>query len=204
MRLCPRCRVRVEGRTCKRCGAFVDGSGEPETTKPTVVEAEPPTDARVLDEIPAPPKPEPPDEAISPGSWRCPKCSEQVEAAFHACWQCGTEKGAPAEPGREGNAAAEVEARAPDSVADEPRSSPLACVRCDSTRMIPDQIVEDRSDHGGGELHTVVYAHPNAWIFKNALRGRLRADICGDCGHVELRVEDPGALYEHYRNSRGT
>jgi hypothetical protein len=47
----------------------------------------------------------------------------------------------------------------------------------------------------------VVYGDPEALIFKDRVYGRLKADICGDCGHVELRVENPGELYEHYRRT---
>jgi hypothetical protein len=52
-----------------------------------------------------------------------------------------------------------------------------------------------------GDLQVVVYGNPEALIFKDRLYGRLSADICGDCGHVELRFENPEELYQHYRQA---
>jgi hypothetical protein len=51
------------------------------------------------------------------------------------------------------------------------------------------------------DLSVVIYGDPKALLFKDRLYGRLRADICGDCGHVEWRVVNPKALYEHYRQA---
>jgi hypothetical protein len=47
----------------------------------------------------------------------------------------------------------------------------------------------------------VVFGDPGALVFKDRLYGELWADICGDCGHVELRVANPRQLYRHYRKS---
>jgi hypothetical protein len=52
-----------------------------------------------------------------------------------------------------------------------------------------------------GDLKVVIYGNPEALIFKNRLYGKLTADICGDCGHVELRVENPEELYDHYHEA---
>ena len=38
--------------------------------------------------------------------------------------------------------------------------------------------------------------------FKDRMYGVLKADICGECGHVELRVANPRSLYQHYEKSR--
>ena len=50
-------------------------------------------------------------------------------------------------------------------------------------------------------MQVVICGDPSAMIFKDRLYGELKADICGDCGHVELRVANPKELYEHYRKS---
>jgi hypothetical protein len=50
-------------------------------------------------------------------------------------------------------------------------------------------------------LEAAVPGKPSALIFKEMLFSDILADICGDCGHVELRVEAPGSLYEHYLHS---
>jgi hypothetical protein len=31
---------------------------------------------------------------VSLTAWRCPKCSQEIEAPFTACWACGTERSA--------------------------------------------------------------------------------------------------------------
>jgi uncharacterized OB-fold protein len=94
-----------------------------------------------------------------------------------------------------------LEAAEDDSGDRELHRPTFACELCGSTRVIPDQVLEDQGKRSDGELHTVVYARPQAWIFRDALRGKLLANICGDCGHVELHVSNPGELYRHYRSS---
>ena len=63
--------------------------------------------------------------------------------------------------------------------------------------------VADQGPHSDGRLKVVIYGDPSALIFKDRLYGELKADICGDCGHVELRVANPQELYLHYRKSLG-
>ncbi len=38
-------------------------------------------------------------------------------------------------------------------------------------------------------------------LFKDRMYSVLKADICGECGHVELGVANPQALYQHYKKS---
>ena len=59
----------------------------------------------------------------------------------------------------------------------------------------------DQGDASGGKLLVVIPGNPSAMIFKDRLYGELKADICGDCGHVELRVANPQELYRHYQKS---
>ena len=56
-------------------------------------------------------------------------------------------------------------------------------------------------EYSGGTLQVVISGDPSALIFKDRLYGELKANICGDCGHVELRVANPKELYRHYRKS---
>ncbi len=65
--------------------------------------------------------------------------------------------------------------------------------------MMFDVVVQDQGESAGGYLRVVVYGDPSALIFKDRLYGQLLADICGDCGHVELHVLNPKELYRHYR-----
>jgi hypothetical protein len=48
----------------------------------------------------------------------------------------------------------------------------------------------------------VIYGNPQALLFKDRLYGALSANICGECGHVQLRVANAAKLYEHYLESQ--
>ena len=61
--------------------------------------------------------------------------------------------------------------------------------------------VQDQGEGSHRYLRVVICGDPSALIFKDRLYGELRANICGDCGHVELRVTNPRELYRHYRKA---
>ena len=61
----------------------------------------------------------------------------------------------------------------------------------------------DQGEGSDGHLKVVVLGSPQALIFKDRLYGEIVADICGKCGHVELRVTNPKKLYGHYQKSCG-
>ena len=86
--------------------------------------------------------------------------------------------------------------RAKNSRRDKPQ-----CAKCGSTKIIPQARVLDQRQHSSGDLQLVVYGNPEALIFKDRLYGTLTADICGACGHVELRVENFEELFDHYRQT---
>jgi hypothetical protein len=56
----------------------------------------------------------------------------------------------------------------------------------------------NRSDAAEVEVH----ANPNAWFFTGTVASRLSANVCGDCGFVELFVDNPRELYQVYRKSQ--
>lgn len=62
----------------------------------------------------------------------------------------------------------------------------------------------DRGHYSGdaGDLNLVVYANPDAMIFKGGLNSSLYARVCGDCGYTELFVENPAELYDVYLESQ--
>ena len=86
---------------------------------------------------------------------------------------------------------------------DEELAVPTECSHCGSTRIIPGVNIVDQGEGSDGKLEAVIYGSPQALIFKDRLYGEINADICGECGHIELRVTNPRELYEHYRKSRG-
>ena len=72
-----------------------------------------------------------------------------------------------------------------------------------SSKIIPNATIFDQGQGSDGLLKVIVDGNPDALIFKDRLYSRLAADICGDCGHVELKVDYPGRLYEQYLRSKG-
>lgn len=76
---------------------------------------------------------------------------------------------------------------------------PLACTRCGADAIIPRVRVLDR-DEGGAhrDLQAEVQRRPNAMLFKRPERSTISAQVCGACGHAELYVEAPRALYAAY------
>ncbi len=84
------------------------------------------------------------------------------------------------------------------------RPSPLACkcAKCGSTRVMPDVQILSQGDSSDGELKAIVYARPDAIFFKDGVSTEIRADICADCGHLELRVRNPEELYRHLQLQR--
>ncbi|HTG36181.1 MAG TPA: hypothetical protein VLB76_24945 [Thermoanaerobaculia bacterium] len=47
-------------------------------------------------------------------------------------------------------------------------------------------------------LGVKVFEHPEALAFKGAHAAGLRSRMCGECGYVELYVENPQELYSAY------
>lgn len=151
-------------------------------------------------------------------AWKCPQCGEIVPGTFDVCWKCLTTKdgekpdqGEPVvfqeasdvgEPGDEPKPT-EHYAEALGTDKDKRERPRPVCPRCGSSRMMLGVTICDQGEGSGGTLNVVICGDPSALIFKDRLYGELKADICGDCGHVELRVRNPKALYRHYRKSLG-
>ena len=146
--------------------------------------------------------------------WTCPHCGEIVPGNFDECWKCLTTKAGEQAPNARrllSEAAENEEETKPDDSlldaevfgeTDSQVSTQAGCARCGSTKMIRDVTVLDHGD-SDGKLKAVVVGNPDALIFKHRLYGEIRADICGMCGHIELRVANPRQLYRHYQKGRG-
>jgi ribosomal protein L40E len=196
MRRCPKCDSHFgdDAKICRTCGAILEIAAE---ELPQAVEADP-----------LPPEEEEDAEEATPASrqpWICPQCKQDVPGSFEVCWNCGTSEDGTADPHFSKDAESEDESHAawqpPDLAADVPDvSNGRVCMRCGSAKIIPDARMHNEGVSGAPQL--VVDANPGALIFKDRLFGQIVADICGDCGHVELRAVDPERLYEHYRRLR--
>ncbi len=131
---------------------------------------------------------------------------------FDVCWSCHADRNSEPVPvgaqppdvptyDRQRHVAELVNTPFGDGTDARPKAQkPVPCPRRGSVATIPNVTVLDH-DQGAGQLQIVVYTYPNALIFKDAVHGVLKADICGDCGHVELRVANAGELYQTYLES---
>lgn len=79
----------------------------------------------------------------------------------------------------------------------------MKCLQCESSRIVADVRAVDHG-HGNGklDLKLEVYGKPDAWIFKEAHAGILRANVCADCGFVmfSVSVKDARKLERHQKS----
>lgn len=229
MRICRKCSKRAsdDSKICRDCGAILEDvrddappttSPPPATSTPPAVEAEA-TALGSEDEQPQEVLLEPQelpsaDEGRKP-AWKCPGCGESVPGNFDVCWNCLTTKDGQNADQKELEFLQKVaDADEPNQEPDEPHAevtgvedeegeqhAPTECPRCGSSKLMRGVTVYDQGDNSDGLLNVVVFGKPGALIFKDRLYGEVKADICGRCGHVELRVTNPSELYRHYRKS---
>ncbi len=70
-------------------------------------------------------------------------------------------------------------------------------------RVIPLVGMMDPGHYSDGTLEAFVgYSNREAWVFKGAVYAKLKANICGQCGHAELIAEDPPALYDAHLKAK--
>ena len=76
------------------------------------------------------------------------------------------------------------------------------CTACSSERIILGARVMDYDDATGlSDLRVLVCRAAGAPALHPHLYAELKAQICGDCGHVALRVANPRELYRKYQES---
>lgn len=195
MQKCPKCSSQYgdDSKICRTCGAILE-----------TVAVEPPA---AVEGDPSPQQEDTPHESpvAKQHSWTCSQCGQSVPGDFEVCWNCGTSREGIADPSFSRELAIDEDQPrtwqpSTQGATDEP-SSP-SCPRCGSSKIIPGTRIVDQGQHSDGRLQVLVEGDPDALIFKDRLYDRLTADICGDCGHVELTVERPNELYEHYLRSQ--
>jgi hypothetical protein len=147
-------------------------------------------------------------ESVRP-DWKCSNCGEAVPGQFDECWKCQStrmseevEDATPPLPSVAENRG-EIEVSTSLMPYGDEEAVPSECAFCGSTKIISGVTIRDQGQGSDGKLQAVVFGNPEALIFKDRLYGELTADICGECGHVELRVANPGQLFRHYVQSRG-
>ncbi len=75
--------------------------------------------------------------------------------------------------------------------------APLTCLRCGSDSVIPDVRPLARTESGSYTVFEVgVQKNPAALMLKGEVRSKTTAQVCADCGFVELTAADPEALWQ--------
>ena len=69
---------------------------------------------------------------------------------------------------------------------------------------MPDLRIDDVGKRRMDWIGIEVVAKPDAVIFKDAHQELVRATVCGDCGKVELTVDNPKRLWETYTKAQNT
>lgn len=81
----------------------------------------------------------------------------------------------------------------------------MKCSRCGSDKIMPNLRIHDRYRVGHENCIGIeVLGKPGAAIFKETHREFMRATACGDCGNVDLTVDNPKRLWETYTKSQKT
>ena len=204
MFVCPKCSKEYTlGKICRECGAILEEVAAPSEQDdmnaiPAVPGAMSQADLPAGEEELMEGAVGECEQPVSPLAGQCPKCSEELEPGFDVCWNCGTARDGTENPDfaldrADGDVATCPGQRSPHAMF---QAGP--CVRCGSSKVIPNVAVGNQGHDSGGKLEVMLVGNPHALIFKDIARGELRADICGDCGHVELRARNSSSLYEHY------
>ena len=124
--------------------------------------------------------------------WTCTKCGEHVPETFDVCWKCGTTREESEDPDVVTERPEVSEPVQPDVVSDvedlTESDTKLRCAKCGSAKIIPDVTVSDQGQNSDGQSKVVVFGNPGALVFKDRRYGEVKADICGDCGYIDLRV----------------
>ena len=86
----------------------------------------------------------------------------------------------------------------------------MNCSKCGSSKVVPRARVIDRAHYGadGGNVRVAAARKPQAFVFKGLEAADMHARVCGDCGAVELFIDDAAEVYAAYeqglRNSGGS
>ncbi len=79
-----------------------------------------------------------------------------------------------------------------------PELSPR-CLKCGSDAVIPDvRLIDRREGNARMPAELGVETKPDALMFTGEVRVSTRAQVCGDCGFVEVYAADPRTLWDAY------
>ncbi len=76
------------------------------------------------------------------------------------------------------------------------------CNACGSNKIMHNMTIVDFG-HGNAKNDLSVLVKTTDRVILNKFeKGKLRAKICGSCGKVDLKVQDPQSLWEAYNKNR--
>ncbi|HYM22660.1 MAG TPA: hypothetical protein VEU08_05615 [Vicinamibacterales bacterium] len=79
----------------------------------------------------------------------------------------------------------------------------MKCMKCGSERVVPRARVIDRGNASVTDSVRVgVARNPDAILFKDYEVANLNARVCGDCGHVELFVDEGLSMFQAFVHGR--
>lgn len=73
-----------------------------------------------------------------------------------------------------------------------------SCRNCSSTKIIPQVDVFDQGEYSSGRLTVGLATKPHAVLLKGLVTATVTANVCGECGYLELFISDPQKLYDAY------
>ena len=192
MHKCPKCLSQYgdDLKICRTCGAILEFVTQEQLQVP---ENEPSPQERKTQVT-----------LTEQSSWTCSLCGQFVPGSFDVCWNCGT--GQDGMPDLSFRKESEIE-NCYSGVRETSEQTTVnwkeyRCLRCGSSKIVPRVRILDQGQYSNGKLQVVIDADPDALIFKDRLYDQITADICGECGRVELKAEHPQELYEHFLRSQ--
>ena len=69
------------------------------------------------------------------------------------------------------------------------------CPKC-SSAILMDHLRVIAESEGSGDIVVEAYGDPKAVVFRQAVRSRVEATVCGGCGYMELFALDPQILVD--------
>ena len=78
----------------------------------------------------------------------------------------------------------------------------IKCSLCNSSKIMNNVSITDFG-HGNVKKNLAVYIQKTDRAFFNtSIKGEIKAKICGDCGHIELKIGNPKELWDAYLKNK--
>jgi Zn finger protein HypA/HybF involved in hydrogenase expression len=79
--------------------------------------------------------------------------------------------------------------------------SEIKCKKCDSNKIIQNAKITDFG-HGNVENNLSIYIQDTDRVFFNkSVKGEILAQVCGNCGDLTLKIQNPNELWKAYTKS---